>query len=67
MNGLTINIHLLLISFYQPTKSRHKILLEAKAFPSDHYAIASQISQRGYNPEESMILLEPRKVRNSVL
>ncbi|CAL1598519.1 unnamed protein product [Knipowitschia caucasica] len=60
MNGLTVNLHLLLLSFYKPTALRHKILLEAKAFPSDHYAVESQIRLRGLNPEESMLLVSPR-------
>ena len=64
MNGLTVNLHLLLVSFYQPTSSRHKILLEQKAFPSDHYAIESQIRQRGFSPEKSMLLMKPREVRS---
>ena len=67
MNGLSVNIHLLLISFYQPTRSRHKILLEDNAFPTNQFAIESQISQRGFNPEESMILLKPREVIDCVL
>ena len=62
MNGLTVNLHLLLVSFYQPTNTRHKVLLEQKAFPSDHYAVESQIRQRGYDPETSMLLMKPRDV-----
>uniref|UniRef100_A0A3Q2YR65 Kynureninase n=1 Tax=Hippocampus comes TaxID=109280 RepID=A0A3Q2YR65_HIPCM len=60
MNGLTVNLHLLMLSFYQPTAARHKILLEDKAFPSDHYAAESQIRLRGFDPEQSMLLLKPR-------
>lgn len=59
MNTLTINLHLLMASFYRPTGRRSKILLEWKAFPSDHYAIESQIRWHGYDPKENMILLEP--------
>ncbi|XP_076159536.1 kynureninase [Alosa pseudoharengus] len=61
MNGLTVNLHLLLLSFYKPTTERHKILLEDKAFPSDHYAVESQISLRGFDPEKSMLLMSPRE------
>ncbi|XP_059906750.1 kynureninase [Gadus macrocephalus] len=60
MNGLTVNLHLLLLSFYQPTASRHKILMEDKAFPSDHYAVESQIRLKGHDPKESMLCLSPR-------
>uniref|UniRef100_A0A8C2XN54 Kynureninase n=1 Tax=Cyclopterus lumpus TaxID=8103 RepID=A0A8C2XN54_CYCLU len=60
MNGLTVNLHLLLLSFYKPTDARHRILLEDKAFPSDHYAVESQIRLRGFDPERSMLLLPPR-------
>ncbi|KHJ85144.1 hypothetical protein OESDEN_15134, partial [Oesophagostomum dentatum] len=54
-NGLTVNIHVLLAAFYKPTETRHKILLESKAFPSDHYAIESQLRLHGRNVEESMV------------
>ncbi|KAM7365815.1 hypothetical protein PAMP_016720 [Pampus punctatissimus] len=60
MNGLTVNLHLLMLSFYKPTAARHKILLEDNAFPSDHYAVESQIRLRGFNPDQSMLLLSPR-------
>lgn len=62
MNGLTVNVHVLFTAFYKPTPSRHKILIESKAFPSDHYAIESQIRLKGSKVEESMICLEPRQV-----
>ncbi|XP_061571940.1 kynureninase [Cololabis saira] len=61
MNGLTVNLHLLMLSFYKPTPTRHKILLENKAFPSDHYAVESQIRLRGFDPEHSMLLVSPRE------
>lgn len=60
MNGLTVNLHLLLISFYRPTPKRHKILIEAHAFPSDHFAAESQIRQRGFDPAQSLVTLAPR-------
>ncbi len=60
MNGLTVNLHLLMISFYRPTPERHKVLIEAHAFPSDHFAAESQIRQRGFDPAESLITLAPR-------
>ncbi|RZV41609.1 MAG: kynureninase, partial [Acidimicrobiales bacterium] len=61
MNALTVNLHLLMVSFYQPTPERHKILIESHAFPSDHFAVESQIRQRGFDPEESLVLVEPRE------
>lgn len=61
MNGLSVNLHLQMLSFYRPTKERYKILLEAKAFPSDHYAVESQIRLHGLDVGKSMLLLYPRK------
>ncbi|XP_045414842.1 kynureninase isoform X3 [Lemur catta] len=61
MNALTVNLHLLLLSFFKPTPKRYKILLEAKAFPSDHYAIESQLQLHGLNIEESMRIIKPRE------
>ncbi|XP_021364292.1 kynureninase-like isoform X1 [Mizuhopecten yessoensis] len=61
MNGLTVNLHLLLISFYRPTAKRHKIMCESKAFPSDHYTFQSQIKLHGFDPETSLLCVEPRK------
>jgi kynureninase len=60
MNALTVNLHLLLVSFYQPAAARHKILIEQHAFPSDHFAVESQIRQRGFDPAESLVLVGPR-------
>ncbi|XP_032067670.1 kynureninase isoform X2 [Thamnophis elegans] len=61
MNGLTVNLHLLMLTFFKPTFYRHKILLEAKAFPSDHYAVESQLQIHGLDREKSMLMIQPRK------
>ncbi|MBA3650053.1 MAG: kynureninase [Chthoniobacterales bacterium] len=61
MNSLTVNLHLLMATFYRPTKTRHKILMEDPAFPSDTYAIKSQIVHHGFEPNESLILAKPRE------
>src|SRR5213594_1343155 len=61
MNSLTVNRHLMMATFYQPTKSRFKILMEDPAFPSDTYAIKTQIVHHGLDPKEALILASPRK------
>jgi kynureninase len=60
MNSLTVNLHLLMVSFYDPSPERHKILIDDHAFPSDHFAVESQIRQRGYDPASSLITVAPR-------
>ena len=61
MNSLTVNLHLMMATFYRPTKSRFKILMEEPAFPSDTYAIKTQIVHRGLDPKDALILARPRK------
>lgn len=60
MNGLTVNLHLMMTSFYRPTPARHQILVEAPAFPSDHYAVQSQLVHHGFGTEEGLIWARPR-------
>ncbi|MFL5808672.1 MAG: kynureninase [Flavisolibacter sp.] len=61
MNQLTTNIHVLLTSFYRPTKDRYKIICEAKAFPTDQYALQTQVKLHGLDPDECIIEVAPRK------
>ena len=60
MNQLTVNLHLLMVTFYRPTKQRYKIICEANAFPSDRYALQSQIHFHGFKAEDALIELKPR-------
>lgn len=66
MNGLTTNIHLLMVSFYRPNKDRFKIICEAKAFPSDQYALESQVRFHGFDPAEAIIEVAPREGEHTI-
>ncbi|HLU50768.1 MAG TPA: kynureninase, partial [Flavobacteriaceae bacterium] len=61
MNTLTTNLHLLLVSFYSPTAKKFKILIEKDAFPSDKYAVESQLRFHGIDPKEGLVLWSPRQ------
>lgn len=60
MNSLTVNLHLLMVSFYRPTRERYKILIEDAAFPSDTYAVRSQLIHHGFDPDAGLIVARPR-------
>ena len=61
MNTLTANLHFMMVSFYRPTNKRYKILIESDAFPSDKYAVESQLRHHGFDDKEALILWKPRK------
>lgn len=66
MNTLTTNLHLLMVSFYRPEGNRYKILCEGKAFPSDQYALETQVKYHGYNPDDAIIELHPREGEHTI-
>jgi kynureninase len=61
VNTLTVNLHLLMISFYRPTKDKYKIIMEAGAFPSDQYAVETQVRMHGFDPNDAIIEIKPRE------
>lgn len=66
MNSLTVNLHLMMVSFYRPTDTRFKILMEAPAFPSDMYAVETQIRSHGLDPEDALLVIQPRDGEHSL-
>ena len=66
MNTLSVNLHLMMVSFYRPTRERHAILIEAGAFPSDRYAVESQVRFHGFDPATSLIELEPDEAGGTI-
>ena len=61
MNTLSVNLHLMMISFYRPTPARHRVLIEGGAFPSDQYAVDSQVRLHGFDPKEAVLEARPRE------
>lgn len=66
MNGLTTNLHLLMVSFYRPTEKRFKIICEGKAFPSDQYALESQVRFHGFQPDKAIVEVFPREGEHTI-
>ena len=66
MNSLTANLHLMMASFYRPTRERHRILFEDHAFPSDDYALESQARFHGFDPDKALVRLRPREGKHAI-
>lgn len=66
MNTLTVNLHLLMVSFYRPTTSRYKIICEEKAFPSDQYLIQTQVKFHGFDPADAVVEIKRREGEHNI-
>ena len=66
MNTLTVNLHLLMVSFYNPTPKKYKIICEEKAFPSDQYMFQSQVKSKGFNPSETIVEIKRRDGEHNI-
>jgi kynureninase len=66
MNSLTVNLHLMMVSFYRPTKERYKILIDYPTFPSDTYAIKSQLQHHGQDASDALLILKPREGEHTI-
>ncbi|MFN7999061.1 MAG: kynureninase [Bryobacteraceae bacterium] len=67
MNSLTVNLHLMMVSFYRPTPARHRIIIEKNAFPSDRYAVQSQIAFHGFDPADSLVEVSSEEEMYAIL
>jgi len=66
MNSLTVNLHLMMVTFYRPTRDRYKILIDTPAFPSDLYAVQSQVRYHGHKSEDAIIAISPRAGEHAI-